>query len=79
MPELERSSRKLLLQKTQTELGGASTAKSMTQHESEKTSMIEHLRLLKLKKQGLLNDRRNQEEEFKRKFGDTGAGDETIR
>ena len=41
--------------------------------------MIEHLRLLKLKKQGLLNDRKSQEEEFKRKFGDTGAGNETIR
>ena len=75
MPELERSSKKL--DKSQTDLGGRTT--TMTQHETEKQSMVEQLRQMKLKKQGVLKGVRTQEEEFNLKYGDHGAGDETRR
>ena len=55
---------------------GATT--TMTQHETEKHSMVEQLRLMKLKKEGLLKGR-SREEEFNKKYGDHGAGDETRR
>ena len=38
--------------------------------------MVDHLRMLKMKKEGLSSSRR-AEEEFKQKYGDKGAGDET--
>ena len=50
MPELERSSKKL--DKSHTDMGATTT---MTQHETDKHSMVEQLRLMKLKKEGRLN------------------------
>ena len=49
-----------------------------SKHTKEKMSMVDQLRMLKDKREGRSLTQR-QEEEFKQKYGDKGAGNETMR